>query len=225
MTRRLSIITAVGVAALGVSVPAAFGKVHALAEVAPVLAQPDPMIEDGFAQAVAKKVSLTGISDAHQRSVPYQGSNLNAYTPFDQARPASLSWSPEVAAQVDEARASLASNTSRYLDSHERALGNGTTFSLSTAIYTPFDQVRPATLSVSPEVAQQVAIARQELTDRYVDSHQRSAPGVGSTEVLTINSSRDIEWPQIGVGFGIGLLLALGLGLTMRAVHSRPFAH
>ena len=172
MTRRLSLITAVGVAALSVSVPTAFGKVHANAEVAPVLAQPNPMIEDGFAQAVAKKLSLTGMRDAHDRGIVTNqgvGSGLSTYTPFDQARPATLAW--------------------------------------------------------SPEVARQVAIARQELTDRYVDSHQRSAPGVGSTEVLTINSSRDIEWPQIGVGFGIGLLLALGLGLTMRAVHSRPFAH
>jgi hypothetical protein len=206
MTRKLSLITAVGAAAFTVGAPAAFGAVHANSEVAPVLAQP-------------------GISDAHQRGVPYQGSNLNTHTPFDQARPASLSWSPEVAAHVDEARASLASNTSGYLDSHERALGNETTFSLSTAIYTPFDQVRPATLSVSPEVAKQVAIARQELTDRYVDAHQRSAPGVGSIEVSTINSGRDIEWPQIGFGFGIGLLLALGLGLIMRTVHIRPFAH
>jgi hypothetical protein len=123
------------------------------------------MIEDGFAQAVATKVSLTGMRDAHEGGLVTNqgvGSGLNTYTPFDQAR--------------------------------------------------------PATLSVSPEVARQVAIARQELTDRYLDAHQRSAPGVGSTEVLTINSGRDIEWPQIGVGFGIGLLLALGLGLTMRAV-------
>ncbi len=224
MTRRLSLITAVGVAALSVSVPTAFGKVHALAEVAPVLAQPDPMIEDGFAQAVATKVSLTGISDAHQRGVPYQGSSLDTYTPFDQARPASLSWSPEVAAQVDEARASLASNTSGYLDSHERVLGNETV-SPANSLYSAFDQARPATLSVTPEVARQVAIARQELTERYLDAHQRSAPGLGVTEVLTINSGREIEWPQIGVGFGIGLLLALGLGLTMRAVHNRPFAH
>jgi len=169
MTRKLSLITAVGAAALTVGAPAAFGAVHANSEVAPVLAQPDPMIEDGFAQAVAK-VSVTGISDAHQRGVPYQGSNLNTYTPFDQARPASLSW--------------------------------------------------------SPEVARQVALARQGLeTERYLDAHQRSAPGVGSTEVSTVNSGRDIEWPQIGFGLGIGLLLALGLGLIMRTVHSRPFAH
>jgi hypothetical protein len=194
MTRRLSLITAVGVAALSVSVPTAFGKVHALAEVAPV-------------------VTNQGV-----------GSGLNTYAPFDQARPATLSWSPEVAAEVDKAREALASNTNVYLDSHERSLGTQPTPPVNS-IYTPFDKVRPATLSVSPEVANQVALARQALTERYLDAHQRSGPVAGSTDVSTINSGREMEWPQVGVGLGIALLLALGLGLTMRAVHIRPFAH
>ena len=33
-----------------------------------MLAQPDPMIEDGFAQAVAQ-VSVIGNRDAHERSI------------------------------------------------------------------------------------------------------------------------------------------------------------
>ncbi len=157
---------------------------------------------------------------------PGSDPNLNTYTPFDQARPASLSWSPEVAAQVDEARASLASNTSGYLDAHERTLGTGDRRLPPKSIYTPSDQARPATLSWSPEVARQVAISRQGAHRAL----RRLAPAFGAwawdrPRFLTINSSRDIEWPQIGVGFGIGLLLALGLGLTMRAVNSRPFAH
>jgi hypothetical protein len=213
MTRKLSVMTVVGVAALSFGAPAAFGGVHAGGEAAAVLAQPNPVISYG---------------DAHERSIgPNQsvGSDLNTYTLFDQARPATLSVSPEVAAQVDEAREVLTSNTNGYLDSHERALGTETTSPVNS-IYTPFDQARPATLSWSPEVARQVAVARQGLeTERYLDAHQRFAPGVGSTEVSTINSGRDIEWPQIGFGLGIGLLLALGLGLIMRTVNSRPFAH
>jgi hypothetical protein len=53
MTRKLSLTTAVAVAALSVGAPAAFaeGKLAGSPEI--VLAQPDPMIEDGFAQAVA----------------------------------------------------------------------------------------------------------------------------------------------------------------------------
>ena len=72
MTRKLSITTAVAVAALSVGAPAAFGAVHAGGEAAAVLAQPDPMIEDGFAQAVAAKLALQNggtYRDAHEVGV------------------------------------------------------------------------------------------------------------------------------------------------------------
>jgi hypothetical protein len=69
MTRKLSLITAVGVAALSVGAPAAFGKVHANAEIAPVLAQPNPLIEDGFAQAVAQ-VSTKGAETPGGKDIP-----------------------------------------------------------------------------------------------------------------------------------------------------------
>src|SRR5512134_3644854 len=77
MTRKLSLITAVGIAALSVGAPAAFGSVHANAEVAPVLAQPNPMIEDGFAQAVAQ-VRGTGFRDAHESAVASEPGWLKA---------------------------------------------------------------------------------------------------------------------------------------------------
>jgi len=38
-------------------------------------------------------------------------------------------------------------------------------------------------------------------------------------------SGREIEWPEIGIGFGVGLMLILGLVLTLKATHTRPFAH
>jgi hypothetical protein len=50
----------------------------------------------------------------------------------------------------------------------------------------------------------------------------------GSNEPVTVSatsSSRDIEWPTVGVGLGIALALMLGLVLTLKATHSRPFAH
>ena len=47
-----------------------------------------------------------------------------------------------------------------------------------------------------------------------------------STPSVTATSSgTEIEWPPIGIGFGIGLVLLLGLGLTLKATHTRPFAH
>jgi len=47
-----------------------------------------------------------------------------------------------------------------------------------------------------------------------------------STPPVTATSSgREIEWPQVGIGVGMGILLLLGLGLTLKATHTRPFAH
>jgi hypothetical protein len=51
------------------------------------------------------------------------------------------------------------------------------------------------------------------------------AANSGSTEVSTLDSGTQIEWPQLGIGLGIGILLVLGLGLAMRITHVRPFAH
>jgi hypothetical protein len=73
MTRKLSLTTAVAVAALSIGAPAAFGEGRLAGSVEPVLAQPDPMIEDGFAQAVAAKRALESnvgtYRDAHERGV------------------------------------------------------------------------------------------------------------------------------------------------------------
>ena len=109
MTRKLSITTVVAVAALSVGVPAAFGGVHAGGEAAPVLAQPDPMIEDGFAQAIAQ-VSTTGYRDAHERGSatnPVQ-SNVPLYRDsFERTAITSLATN---------------SNVSNYRDAFERAV-------------------------------------------------------------------------------------------------------
>ena len=86
MTRKLSLITAVGIAALSVGAPAAFGKVHANAEVAPVLAQPNPLIEDGFAQAVAQ-VSTNGFRDAHESGSVTQSAVSSHMDAFERAEP------------------------------------------------------------------------------------------------------------------------------------------
>jgi hypothetical protein len=37
--------------------------------------------------------------------------------------------------------------------------------------------------------------------------------------------SHQLVGPTIGVGLGIALALMLGLVLTLKATHSRPFAH
>lgn len=54
---------------------------------------------------------------------------------------------------------------------------------------------------------------------------RRLSPVAGRVVVSKVDSSREIEWPQVGVGLGIGILLALGLGLIGRTLRVRPFAH
>ena len=63
MTRKISLITAVAVAALTVGVPTAFGEGRLAGSQEPALATPDPMIEDGFAQAVAASLALQPARD------------------------------------------------------------------------------------------------------------------------------------------------------------------
>jgi hypothetical protein len=56
--------------------------------------------------------------------------------------------------------------------------------------------------------------------DRFRIDHSNVPEPVSVT-----SSGREIEWPQVGIGFGVGLVLLLGLGLTLKATHTRPFAH
>lgn len=39
------------------------------------------------------------------------------------------------------------------------------------------------------------------------------------------STGNEFEWPQVGIGLGFALALILGLILTLKATHSRPFAH
>jgi hypothetical protein len=74
----------------------------------------------------------------------------------------------------------------------------------------------------SPDIID-LLLAKNGVVDRsVVDGF---AANSGSTEVSTVDSGTQIEWPQLGIGLGIGILLVLGLGLAMRITHVRPFAH
>jgi hypothetical protein len=43
--------------------------------------------------------------------------------------------------------------------------------------------------------------------------------------VGSIDSGREIEWPQVGFGVGLGVLFALGLMFLIRTTRSRELAH
>jgi len=113
MTRKLSVMTAVGVAALSFGAPAAFGGVHAGGEAAAVLAQPNPVIgygdahERGLATNPAQS-SLTGYRDAFQRgSANLAQSNVPEY-------------SDSFERTAIHSQLATDSNVSNYRDSFER---------------------------------------------------------------------------------------------------------
>jgi hypothetical protein len=59
MTSKIILIIGIAVTALAFGVPTALGEGRLAGSLEPTLAQPDPMIEDGFAQAVAAKKALS----------------------------------------------------------------------------------------------------------------------------------------------------------------------
>jgi hypothetical protein len=185
MTRTISLIIATVGTALLFAVPAWGDNWGADQAQQSQLAQPDPMIEDGFAQAIATKKAQSSVSGERARSEALNRMyGLGEYA--------------------------------NSIDSRERAL-----------------------VEKSQTTTQQPVVgfdARSDGMNRLYGLGKYEAPVVGDDrfridqsnvpEPITVSSSgREIEWPQVGIGFGVGLVLLLGLGLTLKATHTRPFAH
>lgn len=59
-----------------------------------------------------------------------------------------------------------------------------------------------------------------------VDDRFRLDPNTGvEPGPVQVTNTRDVEWPQVGIGLGIGLLLMIGLYLALKATRQRPLAH
>jgi hypothetical protein len=200
MTRTISLITATVGTALLFAVPA-WGDSWGADKAQPTLAQPDPMLEDGFAQAVAtaEQSRIERMLDARERGLGV--SNTKATV---DARSEGLN------------RLYGLGEYANPIDSRERALVEKSQTKPEQPV-TGFD-------------------ARSDGLNRIYGLGKYEAPVVGDDrfridqtnvpEPVSVSSSgRDIEWPPIGIGFGIGLMLLLGLGLTLKATHTRPFAH
>ena len=52
-----------------------------------------------------------------------------------------------------------------------------------------------------------------------------SVAGGDKPAPVSVTDSREIEWPQIGIGLGIGALLMIGLYMALKATRHRPLAH
>lgn len=128
MTRKISLITAVAVAALTVGVPTAFGEGRLAGSPEPALATPDPMIEDGFAQAVAASLALQSKAtyrDAHERTTQGVESNTATYRDAFERGVASGQLDPSTFRNASDRAGNqsqgLQSSVS-YRDAHERAM-------------------------------------------------------------------------------------------------------
>jgi len=86
--------------------------------------------------------------------------------------------------------------------------------------------------------AQLATVPGPDAFERAVTTHENSKPVVvvddrfrldPNTPVepgpVQVTNSRDIEWPQVGIGLGIGALLMIGLYLALKATRQRPLAH
>jgi hypothetical protein len=196
MTRTISLITATVGAALLFAVPA-YGDSWGADKSRH--GQTDPMVEDGFAQAVAKaeQLRIERMLDARERGLG------------------------DRATQVDPRSEGLnklygLGEYANPIDLRERALveGPGGT---RTEEHVGFD-ARSDGLNRLYGLGEYAAPVVAD--DRFrID--QTNVPDT----VSATSSGREIDLPQVGIGFGIGIVLLLGLVLVMRAAHIRPFAH
>jgi hypothetical protein len=85
--------------------------------------------------------------------------------------------------------------------------------------------------------AQLANVPGPDAFERAVNTHVNSKPVIvvddrfrlPDTTVepgpVQVTNSRDIEWPQVGIGLGIGVLLIIGLAMALKATRQRPLAH
>jgi hypothetical protein len=202
MTRTISLITATVGAALLFAVPA-YGDNWGADKAQPSsLAQPDPMVEDGFSQAVAKaeQIRIERMLDARERGLG--GANTQA-TPVD-------AWSDglnrlyglgEYGNSIDRRERGMVEKSQPKVE--QPAVGFDARSDGLNRLY-GLGEYAPSVVA----------------DDRFRIDHSNVPEPVSVT-----SSGRDIEWPTVGFGFGVGLVLLLGLGLTLKATHTRPFAH
>jgi hypothetical protein len=201
MTRTISLITATVGAALLFAVPA-WGDNWGADKAQPTLAQPDPMIEDGFAQAVAnaEQIRIVRMLDARER-----GFGVSTTETTVDARSEGLN------------RLYGLGEYSNPIDARERALVVPKT---TPVVSQPqgFD-ARSDGMNRLYGLGEYAAPVVADFDRFHIDTANEPVT------VSATSSSRDIEWPTIGYGLGIALVLMLGLGLALKATHTRPFAH
>ena len=127
----------------------------------------------------------------------------------------------------------------RYYETANVAMLNGRERSFESKTVeqtTPLD-AREAAFGAKRD-AQLANVPGPDAFERAVTTHERSKPVIvvddrfrldPNTPVepgpVQVTNSRDIEWPQVGIGLGIGVLLMIGLYMALKATRQRPLAH
>ena len=158
------------------------------------------------------KISLVTVVAAALVAVPAAWGQGQPADAFERAVAAQSGSSPIVSPDaVDRALAATLALQSAPIVSPD-AVDRMRTFSTSSPIASPdaFERAVAATADYGNRIV---------FDDRF--NEPVSVPVAGSS----INSGRDLEWPQIGIGFGLGIVLALGLFVAMRYSRTRPLAH
>jgi hypothetical protein len=100
-----------------------------------------------------------------------------------------------------------------YKDANERGSVQSSGNESVLSGYVDANERGTATQTIAPEPSS------------YRDGGERATVPSSPVTVAAVDSGREIEWPQLGIGFGVGIVLALGLLLAMRFTRIRPLAH
>ena len=158
------------------------------------------------------KISLVTVVAVALVAVPVASGQNQPADAFERAVAAQSGATPIVSPDaVDRALAARLALQSAPIVSPD-AVDRMTMFSTPSATTSPdaFERAVAATADHGNRIV---------FDDRFIEPV--SVPVAGSP----LNSGRDLEWPQIGIGFGLGIVLALGLFLAMRYSRTRPLAH
>ncbi len=203
MTRKSSFITAVG-AALVLSLPAT-----ALAKGQPVQPQWQQALT-ARSEGLNKQYELGSYSPAIQ-ALKLRSEGLNRQYGLGE-------YSSSKVAMIDARERSLDAKAqavpSTPVDAREES----------------FAAKREAQLTDAkgPDAFERAVIASTRETPPVVaDDRFRLDPTTGGEQPrpVGITNSRDIEWPQVGIGLGIGVLLMIGLYFALKGTRHRPLAH
>jgi len=110
----------------------------------------------------------------------------------------------------DAVLAAKQKNQAKMLDARERSLG--------------VSQEKPSGFDARSDGLNRLYGLGEYAPPVVADSDRFRIEHSNDPVTVSASSSREIEWPTIGIGFGIGIVLLLGITLAMKATHT-PFAH